>query len=136
MVDLAHNDERDAAKILGEALANVNRHVQQLEQLKRYQAEYAERFNSVGQGGETSNKINDFLVFLEKVKGAVKAQESELERARADLEQKKQFWFSKRGRSKALDVVLEKYVQEERMQEDKREQKELDDFKKPPHAEG
>ena len=131
VVDLAHHHERDAAKILGQALTEVNRHEQQLVQLKQYQDEYAERFNAAGQVGESISKLNDFLAFLTKIKGAVKAQEQAVEAARSVLEEKKQFWFSKRGRSKALDGVLDKYVKEERELVAKKEQKEQDDLRKP-----
>ena len=127
VVDLAKHDERDAAKVLGGALAALNAAIEQLEQLKRYQSEYAERFNGAGQAGISSTRINDFRAFLAKVNDAVTAQQGVVERCRNELMQKKKFWFAKRGRSRALDTVLEKYEKDELYQLSRREQREQDE---------
>ncbi len=127
VVDLAHHDEKDAVKELAAALKALNNNSERLQQLEGYQLEYMERFRTAGQAGISGSRINDFRAFLTKIKAAIEAQREVVESSKRYLEQKKRFWFAKRGRSRALDAVLEKYMADERVIQAKREQRELDD---------
>ena len=127
IANLAHDSEREAAKALGSALKNLDDQVEQLDNLIRYQADYNQRLNSSASTGMNAQNLNEYIEFLSKLSIAIDRQEQVIEQAKKILEEKKQFWFSKRGRSKALDSVLERYVQDEAKQLDKREQHELDD---------
>ena len=127
IVNLAHNSEREAAKALGDALQNLDAQVEQLQALIRYQADYNQRLNSTASSGMNAQKLNEYIGFLAKLTGAIEQQEQAIEHAKRVLEEKKQFWFSKRGRSRALDSVLDRYIQDEAKQFEKREQRELDD---------
>ncbi len=127
IANLARDSEREAAKALGSALKNLQDQVDQLENLMRYQADYNQRLNSSASTGISAQELNEYIEFLSKLATAIEGQEQSVEQAKQALEEKKLFWFSKRGRSKALDSVLERYVQDEAKQLDKREQHELDD---------
>lgn len=133
VVDLAHHDEKDAVKELAAALKVLNDNTERLYQLESYQQEYEDRFNSAGQAGISVSRINDFRAFLSKIKAAIAAQREVVKSSQLHLEQKKQYWFSKRGRSRALDAVLEKYMADERLKTAKQEQREQDD--RPPRIE-
>ncbi len=127
IANLARDSEREAAKALGSALKNLQDQVDQLDNLMCYQADYNKRLNFSASTGINAQKLNEYIEFLSKLATAIEAQEQSVEQAKQALEEKKLFWFSKRGRSKALDSVLERYVQDEAKQLDKREQHELDD---------
>ncbi len=127
IVKLAQNSERDAAKALGEALKRLNDNVHQLHQLHLYQEEYHQRLHSDGSQGMSAQQMNEYRGFLAKITAAIESQEKAIETAKLELEEKKQFWFAKRGRSKALDKVLDRYVEEESRQQERRLQKEIDD---------
>ena len=124
---LARNSEREAAKVLGSALKNLDDQIEQLASLISYQADYNQRLSSSASAGMNAQKLNEYIEFLAKLSTAIERQEQTIEHAKQMLEEKKQFWFSKRGRSKALDSVLERYVQDEAKQLEKREQRDLDD---------
>lgn len=127
IVNLAHDTEREAAKALGSALQHLNAQIQQLDNLKQYKSDYNQRLNSTASTGMNAQKLNEYIGFLAKLTTAIEQQQQTIELAKQALEQKKQFWFSRRGRSKALDSVLDRYVQDEAKQREKREQRELDD---------
>ena len=129
IANLARDSEREAAKVLGSALKNLEDQVEQLDTLIRYQADYNQRLNSSASAnaGMNAQKLNEYIEFLSKLSTAIERQEQTIEHARQVLEEKKMFWFSKRGRSKALDSVLERYIQDEAKQLDKREQRDQDD---------
>jgi len=127
IANLAHDSEREAAKVLGRALKGLDEQVEQLNNLIRYQADYNQRLNSSASAGMNAQNMNEYIEFLSKLSTAIERQEQVVEQAKKNLQEKKQFWFSKRGRSKALDSVLERYVQDEAKQLEKREQSDLDD---------
>ena len=124
---LARDSEREAAKALGNALRHLDEQVQRMEQLKSYRSDYNQRLNASGSHGMKGQQLNEYLSFLSKLSTAIEQQELAIHQARQALEEKKRFWFARRGRSKALDAVLDKYIQNERKQLEKREQRELDD---------
>jgi len=127
IANLARNSEREAATALGSALQNLDEQVEQLANLIRYQTDYNQRLNSSASAGMNAQKLNEYIEFLAKLSTAIEQQQQTIVHARQVLEEKKLFWFSKRGRSRALDSVLDRYLQDEAKQLDKREQRELDD---------
>lgn len=127
IVNLAKNSEREAAKALGSALQRLDEQLLRLNQLIGYQAEYNQRLSTSGGNGINGRALNEYRGFLAKLAIAIEQQNLLVIQARQALDEKKRFWFAKRGRSKALDTVLDKYVQNEQRQLERKEQRELDD---------
>jgi len=135
IADLARNSEREAAKALGQALQQLEQEQQQLEQLIGYRADYRRRLNDSASQGMSVQTVNEFREFITKLSLAIEQQQQTLEICRQVLEEKKRFWFAKRGRSKALDAVLDKYIKNEQQLLERREQRELDDRNNRPKSE-
>ncbi len=127
IVELAHNSEREAAKALGVALQHLHESEAQLRQLQAYREEYEQRLQQAGNHGMSGQQLNEYRHFIVKIGAAIESQQATLEQTQTVLDEKKKFWFSKRGRSKALDSVLDHYLEDEQRQLDKREQREQDD---------
>jgi len=127
IVNLAHDSEREAAKALGGALQRLDEQTQRMSQLTAYQSDYNQRLSSNGSVGMKGQELNEYLGFLAKISTAIEQQKLAIKQAQQELEEKKRFWFARRGRSKALDAVLDKYMQNEQKQLERSEQKELDD---------
>ncbi|MFC1750161.1 flagellar export protein FliJ [Pseudomonadota bacterium] len=127
IVSMAHNLEREAARALGEALAYLDENVKQLNLLFTYREEYNQKLQASGSQGMSGQELNEYRQFIKKIADAIENQQKAIDQAKQNLEEKKQFWFAKRGRSKALDKVLDRYLDDERRQQEKRLQKELDD---------
>ena len=127
IVDLAHNSEREAAKALGAALQQLNDSQEQLRQLQAYREEYGQRLQQVGNQGMSGQTLNEYRQFIIKIGAAIESQTAVVAQMETALEEKKQFWFSRRGRSRALDSVLDHYLENERKQLDRRDQREQDD---------
>lgn len=127
IADLARNSEREAARALGRALQQLDQQQAQLQQLFGYKAEYQRRLNDSASQGMNAQALNEYREFIGKLSLAIEQQEQGVARARQELEKKKQFWFAKRGRSKALDAVLDRYIKHERRALEKKEQRDHDD---------
>ena len=119
IVNMAHDSEREAAKALGDALQAYEGSVQQLHQLQQYRQEYHEKLSSSGGVGMNAQSLVEFRSFIAKLGLAIDQQQEAVEQARLALEEKKQFWFGRRGRSKALDKVLDKHLLREQQQQNK-----------------
>ena len=127
LVKLAQNTEREAAKALGRALQQLSANIEQLEQLFTYRDEYSKKLTDVGNNGISRNQFSEFREFIYKINQAIEKQELVIEESKQELENRKSYWFAKRGHSKALDMVLDSYLDDERKQAEKREQREIDD---------
>lgn len=127
IVDLAHDSEREAAKALGQALQRLDDARKQLQQLMGYREEYAQQLQQSGRQGINAQKLNEYRHFMAKIDAAIDAQKGTVATTEQLLEEKKKFWFAKRGRSKALDSVLDRYLESEQRQRDKKDQREQDD---------
>ena len=127
IVKLAQNTEREAAKALGRALQQLNSNIEQFEQLLVYRDEYSKKLMDAGNNGISRNQFSEFRAFIYKINQAIEKQELVIEESKQELENKKSYWFAKRGHSKALDMVLDGYLEDEKKQAEKREQREIDD---------
>ncbi len=128
VVEHAYHLEQEAAKALGEANQRVAAAEAQLAQLQRYRQEYLDGYQALGaQGGVEPGRLRDYQAFLAKLNAALTQQSEAIDSARRQREEVKQFWLAKRGRSKALDSVLKRYIEEEHYVESRKEQREMDD---------
>ncbi len=131
VVEHAQHLEKEAARALGEASQRLQEAEQQLAQLQDYCQEYNERYKQVGQVNAGPRRLLDYQAFMAKLNDALVQQTGAVSSAIASLEEVKQFWLTKRGRSKALDSVLSGYIDDELRAEEKKEQRETDDLRRP-----
>lgn len=134
IADLARESERAAAKALGQALKQVEEAEQQLQQLLEYQADYQRRLSESASQGMNAQTLLEYREFITKLGLAIEQQEQVVARARSELGERKRYWFAKRGRSKALDAVLDKYIKDEQKALERREQLEHDDRNNRPRS--
>jgi len=103
--------------------AVVDAHLQ-LEQLLEYRAEYSgNRVNA----GLSALQLRDYQLFLHKLNLSIDQAKSNIELRKQQCEKEKLLWLKTRSRSKALDVVIEKYQQQEAVLAARIEQKEQDE---------
>lgn len=121
--DLAGERERKAAQRLAEALKALDEKKQELAQLKRYLDEY-----QTGSAAPTdAARLENLRLFMSRLSAAIETQEGDLAHAEARYQDEAERWKSLKAQSQALDQLLDKYQQEERYEDVRREQKELDE---------
>jgi len=103
--------------------AVVDAHLQ-LEQLIEYRAEYSNNRVNVGL---SALQLRDYQLFLHKLNLSIDQAKSNIELRKQQCETEKLLWLKTRSRSKALDVVIEKYQQQEAVLAARIEQKEQDE---------
>ncbi len=128
VVKLARNSEHDAAVNLGLAQRRLSEAKLRLEELLRYREEYSQRFSHSGGQGLRGVDFAEYRMFLNRLNLAIEQQRHQIETIRIETEQQRQAWLGKHVRAEALGKVEERYRREEAHVEDKREQKEMDEY--------
>jgi len=131
VVEHAQHLEKQAAKALGEAHQRLQEAQAQLQQLNIYRQEYNDRFHQFSHNSPGPQRLLDYQAFMAKLNEAVAQQTVAIETAERSLHEVKQFWLAKRGRSKALDGVLNGYLAAEAREAERKEQRANDDLHRP-----
>ncbi len=124
---VAESKEQTAAKELGDSTRYVHEQEARLEELRRYHAEYLERFHNAAKMGMSAIQLQEYRAFLSKLERAIREQEVIIKDGRNVHKFKKDNWQQKHVRTQALGKVIDRYKKSEIKDQDKREQKETDD---------
>ena len=131
--NLARNKEQCAAKQLGASQKSLLEAEAKLGELVKYRQDYLEQFQIAGQAGMSAGRLQEYQTFLSRLNDAIRHQESLVQAGHADRQSKKDQWLRRRTRSEALGKVVERYVEAERQQQEKQEQKETDEHAQRSH---
>jgi len=127
LLKLEKNREQEQVKVLADARGKVAEQQQKLQQLKDYRGEYERMVSQEGAQGISATRLQGYYQFLNRLSTAITQQEEQLELVRQQENLAKNQWFEQRGAVKRMDSLIERNVQQERLDEDKREQKMLDE---------
>ncbi|MDX1811609.1 MAG: flagellar export protein FliJ [Gammaproteobacteria bacterium] len=119
--------EEDAAKALAKASQEMQLQKQRLLDLENYRGEYAKQFAMAGGAGLNAARMREYQTFMANLSKAIEQQKSAIHVHEQQFEERKRQWLAARSRSKALETVKDRYLQQENNQEEKRLQKEIDD---------
>lgn len=127
LLKLEKNREQEQVKALAEARSAVAVQQEQLQQLIDYRSEYERMVSQEGSQGISATRLQGYYQFLNRLSTAIAQQEEQLELLRQHESAAQSQWFQQRGAVKRMDNLIERNVNQERQQEDKREQKMLDE---------
>ena len=123
----AHQQERDAARTLGDSLRQADQQQKQLDDLINYRDQYVAGFQAAGKEGLTAVQLRDYQLFLSRLDSAITQQQKILEDSRRHCELSQTAWQDRHGHSKMIDKVVEDREQAEHRQQERQEQREQDD---------
>ncbi len=132
IVSLAASEERRLGEEAGRSRRRLDEQLSRLGELNAYRHTYAGK--SPSGSGVSAAQWQDYQNFLSRLDGAVRAQQQIVSDCEQNLEAHRQRWLAKRRRLDSLERVLEKYEQQDRALEERREQKALDDLPAAPNA--
>jgi len=127
LLKLEQNREQEQVKALGEARSAVAVQAEKLQQLVDYRSEYESMVSQEGTQGITATRLQGYHQFLNRLTTAIVQQEEQLQLVRQQETLSQNQWFKQRGAVKRMDNLIGRNVQQERQEEDKREQKMLDE---------
>lgn len=124
---VARSREQDAARELGEYRKILDALEARLAELKSYRDEYVQRMGTCGAGGIDAVKLAEYRGFIARLSDAINYQEAKVRDARTEFERRRRRWSATRTRVAALDKVVSRYEAEALREQERREQKDLDD---------
>ena len=125
---LAERRRQQAEQQLGQAQQQLVAEQQKLLQLEQYLDDYQQNLLATGQAGVGIEQLQRLQSFKHRLLDALAQQRKQIEFCEQLLEQAKQQWHAARGRERAMGSLIERTVDQELLEEDKRLQKQLDEL--------
>lgn len=123
--DLASREERQAAAHLGECLGQVRAARQQLDELIGWERDYAARMR---QGAVSLSELQSYRLFMCQLGEAIGQQRAALAEAERGMTRAREQWEARYARHAALSQVIERCRADQRKADERREQRQLDEF--------
>ena len=125
---VATRNERDLASRLAEAERDAIEAEQKLVALERYRNEYEGQLAQRGAGGVDISGVREFQAFLARLGEALVAQRQVLAAARAARDQQLNSWREAAQRAQVVQTLADRWQNEARREEDRRDQRESDEL--------
>jgi flagellar FliJ protein len=125
---VATRNERDLASRLAEAERDAIEAEQKLVALERYRNEYEEQLAQRGAGGVDISGVREFQAFLARLGEALVAQRQVLTTVRAARDQQLNAWREAAQRAQVVQTLADRWQNEARREEDRRDQRESDEL--------
>ncbi|MCS3470326.1 flagellar FliJ protein [Pseudomonas sp. JUb42] len=128
VVEMAESAERTAAQRLGHFQGQVRVAEGKLGELERFRYDYQLQWISKGSEGVSGEWLMNYQRFLNQLETAVGQQKQSLAWHQANLDKARDAWQQCYARVEGLRKLVQRYIDEARALEDKREQKLLDEL--------
>lgn len=128
VVDMAERAERDAAIMLGKAQSQLRVVESKLADLENYLQGYQQQWISEGKQGVSGQWLVNYQRFLAQLDMVIAQQRQTVLWHRNNLDNLRRAWQQRYARLEGLRKLVQRYIDEARKAEDKREQKLLDEL--------
>ncbi len=125
---MAEKAEREAALQLGRAQGLLGQAQNKLADLENYLQGYQQQWMSEGQRGVSGQWLMNYQRFLSQLDVAIAQQQQAVNWHRNNLDKVREVWQQRYARLEGLRKLVQRYLDEARLAEDKREQKLLDEL--------
>ena len=123
---IASTSATDLSRVMGEAARRVADLEAQLQQLTTYRREYLDQ-SATERGALDAVRLQNYRSFIDRLGEAVRQHSIKLDAARGDYDRCRLQWSAKRIEAQSLGRVIDRFRNEERHAEEKREQRDGDD---------
>ena len=128
VVDMAESAEKAAAQRLGHFQGQVNLANSKLGDLENFRTEYQSQWVDRGSQGVSGQWLRSYQYFLNQLETAVSQQRQSLVWHENNLNTARETWQQAYARVEGLRKLVQRYADEARQLEDKREQKLMDEL--------
>ena len=128
VVEMAARAEREAARMLGRCQGQLTQAEMKLGELERYRSDYQQQWIEEGRRGVSGQWLMNYQRFLSQLESAIGQQMQSVNWHRDNLDKARGAWQQRYARLEGLRKLVQRYLDEARAAEDKREQKLLDEL--------
>lgn len=125
LVDIAKRKEDDVAKVLAREQARLQDDQQKLQELKDYAEQYDQQRNLIGLSPYLTT---NYQHFVDRLQQAIQQQQNQVNRSQQQVDMIMKRWQNARAKTKGMDWLKDKSVAEEIAEEDRQDQKQIDEF--------
>ncbi|BCL70703.1 flagellar biosynthesis chaperone [Vibrio nigripulchritudo ATCC 27043] len=128
LLDQAKEKESQAVLALNKARAELDDYYKQVEQIEKYRLDYCNQLVERGKGGLTASQyghLNRFLTQLDETLAKQKAAEEHFVTQVTNCEE---HWLDQRKNRRSYEWMIEKKANDKRIQQEKIEQRQMDEF--------
>lgn len=137
---IADERARAAAKVYAELRARHEEQRGRLKQLRSFRDDYLRQRTEAVQAGMDGFRLRDYNSFIARIDGAIEQQQQLIAQTEGDLARARRQWMELRGKSRAIDKVVDRYQADERLDAERRDQRQSDELAqrqhKPPRLDG
>ena len=126
--ELAEQAEQGRAAQLGDCERRHAEAERRLVELKGYEGEYQRSFEARARGGTNMRGLREHQMFIARLAEAVRAQQAVVEQTGRECHAARAQWREAAVRAQAIGKVIEKARTEERMDSERRAQREQDEM--------
>ncbi|BES71974.1 flagellar export protein FliJ [Marinobacter nanhaiticus D15-8W] len=134
VLDLEQRKEDEALDVMNKARQQLQHHQQQLDSLRQYQADYRNQMRQGQQGVVSVSRLQGWQAFIAQLDQAILAEEKQAQRAAVSFEKAREAWRAAYERKQGMVRHIEACRAQEQRDQDKREQKALDEAANRIHA--
>ena len=134
VVDMALEEERKAATVLGQCQQQFDDAQSRLSDLEYYCTEYAKGWTQRGEQGVGREWPMNYQRFMAQMEVALEQQRQTVEWHSQSIEKARESWRERYQRLEALRKLIEKYRLEAQARADRQEQKLLDELSQRAHG--
>ncbi|QEY62086.1 flagella biosynthesis chaperone FliJ [Metapseudomonas lalkuanensis] len=128
VVEMAERAEREAARMLGRCQGQLTQAEMKLGELERYRSDYQQQWIEEGRRGVSGQWLMNYQRFLSQLESAIGQQTQSVNWHRDNLDKARGAWQQRYARLEGLRKLVQRYLDEARAADDKREQKLLDEL--------
>lgn len=128
VVEMAERAEREAARMLGRCQGQLTQAEMKLGELERYRGDYQQQWIEEGRRGVSGQWLMNYQRFLSQLESAIGQQLQSVKWHRDNLDKARAAWQQRYARLEGLRKLVQRYLDEARAADDKREQKLLDEL--------
>ncbi len=132
VIEMAERAEREAIRQLARCQGLVAQAEVKLGDLERYRSDYQQQWISQGSLGVSGQWLMNYQRFLSQLETAIGQQRQSLEWHQTNLQKAQAGWQQCHARLEGLRKLVQRYLDEARAVEDRREQKLLDELAQRP----
>ena len=128
LIELAQNNADQAAKQLQQLNGTRRDAEQQLNMLKTYRQDYAERLQKATEDGISASNYHNFRQFIATLDEAIAQQNKVLVQIGAKLESGRQSWYDEKRRLNSYATLLSRQAQQRTIRDNRKEQRDNDEI--------
>jgi len=133
VLDLEKKKKDKAARMLAEAIGNLDKARNSMSQLTDYRSDYLNEAQSIGMKGVSASEFRNRQLLADRILGAIEQQAQSIDLYERQLEQVRKHYEKIYARVRSIELLIEKAEAEEAHKQSVREQKMLDEFSQAQH---